>query len=367
MNLIAANVLIVSAIGGALALLLVLAEMLFANYGECSIDINGGKKVLKVQGGGHLLGALAAERLFIPSACGGRGSCGYCKVKVLSGAGPVLPTEKPFLSAAELAGSIRLSCQIKVKNDLAIEVPEELFAIREFRARVSEIVDYTYDIKGVTFELLEPVAIEFKAGQYVQLRAPRYEKSRESVSRAYSISSRPEDDRHVQLIIRRVPDGIVTTWVHDYLKQGDEISFTGPFGDFLIRDTAADMFFIAGGSGKAPIKSMLEHLRIEGSRRRMVYFFGARSVRDLYLTEEFRQLERDLPDFTYVPVLSQPQEGDGWDGRTGYVLSYFQEFLRDAANTEAYLCGSPGMLNSCVKKLRELGVAEQNIFFDSFA
>ena len=367
MNLIISNVLVVTAIGGILALLLVLAEMIFANYGECKIDINGGKKVLSVQGGGHLLGALADNKLFIPSACGGRGSCGYCKVKVLEGAGPVLPTEKPYLTAQELAGNIRLSCQIKVKNDIQIEIPPELFAIRQFKARVSEIVDYTYDIKGVTFDLLEPDTIEFKAGQYVQLRAPKYGKVRESVSRAYSISSHPEDNRRLQLIIRLVPEGILTTWVHQHMHVGDEVSFTGPFGDFFIRDTDADMFFIAGGSGKAPIKSMVEHLKLAGSQRRMVYFFGARTMKDLYLTEEFRGFEQDLHDFTFVPVLSQPEEGSGWAGRTGYVLPYFQEFLRDPAKTEAYLCGSPGMLNAAVKKLKELGIPDENIFFDSFA
>ncbi len=361
------NIVIVSGISGVLALLLVLADWLIANYGECEIDINDGKKKLKVEGGSSLLSLLGDNNLFIPSACGGRGSCGFCKVKVLEGGGPLLPTEKPYLSLQELKDNIRLSCQVKVKEDIKIWVPPELFAIKRFKAKVEKIEDYTYDIKGLTMKLIEPNQIDFKAGQYVQLETPPYEKSKKSVSRAYSISSNPDEENIVQLIIRRVPDGICTTYVHDYLKEGDNISFTGPFGDFLIQDTEADMFFIAGGSGKAPIKSMVEYLHKHGSKRRMVYFFGARTTKDLYLTEHFREFEKKLPDFTYVPVLSQPEEGANWDGRTGYVIPYLKEFLRDSKTTEAYLCGSPGMIGAVTKELKNLGITEDRTFYDSFA
>ncbi len=367
MTFILWNILIVSGISGGLALLLVLADMFIANYGECTIDINNGKKQIKVEGGSSLLTLLGDNNLFIPSACGGRGSCGFCKVKVLEGGGPLLPTEKPYLNAQELKDNIRLSCQIKVKEDIKIWIPPELFSIKRFRAKVAKIEDYTYDIKGLTFKLIEPTRIEFKAGQYVQLETKPYAKNKSTVSRAYSISSNPDHEDILQLIIRRVPEGICTTWVHDHLNEGDEISFTGPFGDFVIQDTEADMFFIAGGSGKAPIKSMVEYLHNHGSKRRMVYFFGARTKKDLYLTEHFREYEKKLPDFTYVPVLSQPEEGSDWDGRTGYVLPYFQEFMRDPAKTEAYLCGSPGMISAVTKELKKLGVPEDRIFYDSFA
>lgn len=303
---------IASAISAVLAIILVVAEHFLANYGDCKLDINDGKKVLTVKGGGNLLMALASQKLFIPSACGGRGSCGFCKVQVNEGGGPILPTEKPYLSPAELKSNTRLACQIKVKNDIRLHLPEELFNIRRFSAQVAEIVDYTYDIKGVTFKLLEPNTISFKAGQYVQLETPPYGKVKQSVSRAYSVSSMPELGDRLQLVIRLVPEGICTTWVHQYLKSGDPVSFTGPFGDFYIRDTERDMIWIGGGSGMAPFKSMIEHLGEVGTQRKISFFFGARKLKDLYLTDYLHQFTEKLPNFTYVPVLSQPDSADGW-------------------------------------------------------
>jgi Na+-transporting NADH:ubiquinone oxidoreductase subunit F len=362
---IANTVIIVSVISGFLAFLLVLAEMFFANYGECKIEING-KKELVVEGGSSLLSSLNENKIFLASACGGRGSCGFCKCTVKSGGGPLLPTEKPFLNPQEIEAGVRLSCQVKVKEDLQIEIPEEIFNVKKFKAKVSQIKDLTYDIKELTLKLVEPSEIDFKAGQYVQLEAPPYEKSKLSVTRAYSISSSPLHKDYIQLIIRRVPDGICTTYVFDYLQKGDNINFTGPFGDFLIQDTQADMLFVAGGSGKAPIKSMLEYLQKQGSERRMVYMFGARTKEDLYLTEDFRDLEDQLSDFQYVPVLSRPKEDTDWQGKTGYIPPYFPEYIKDSENTEAYLCGSPGMIAAVKKGLLENGVSEDKIYYDSF-
>jgi Na+-transporting NADH:ubiquinone oxidoreductase subunit F len=270
------------------------------------------------------------------------------------------------LNSQEINKGVRLACQIKVKEDLQIEIPEEIFNIRKFKAEVSQIRNFTYDIKELTLKLIEPNEIDFKAGQYVQLEAPPYEKSKHSVTRAYSIASSPLHKDYIQLIIRRVPDGICTTYIFDYLQQGDNINFTGPFGDFIIRDTQSDMLFVAGGSGKAPIKSMLEYLQNQGSKRRMIYMFGARTKDDLYLTEEFRELEEKLADFTYVPVLSKPKEGTDWQGKTGYIPPYFPEYIKDPQNTEAYLCGSPGMIAAVKKGLLENGVSEDNIYYDSF-
>jgi Na+-transporting NADH:ubiquinone oxidoreductase subunit F len=360
------QVLIVTGIGAFLALMLVIADYFFANYGEVKIKINN-KKELVVEGGDSLLSTLNANKIFLPSACGGRGSCGFCKCTVNSGGGPVLPTEKPFLSAEELKNNVRLSCQVKVKEEIDIQIPDDIFNIKKFRAKVEKIEDMTHDIKEVTFSLLEPEKISFKAGQYVQLQSPRYGKIRQKVSRAYSISSSPEHDDYIQLIIRRVPDGICTTWVHDYLQEGDEVNFTGPFGDFYIRETEKDMIFVAGGSGKAPIKSMLDYLNLENSSRRMGYFFGARNLPELYLTEKFEKLESELDDFIYYPVLSDPNPEDDWEAREGYVMKYFDEFIKDPANTEAYLCGSPGMIGAVVKDLVQRGISEENIFYDSFA
>ncbi|MBN2460501.1 MAG: 2Fe-2S iron-sulfur cluster binding domain-containing protein [Candidatus Cloacimonetes bacterium] len=360
------TVLIVAAISGLLALLLVIADLLFANYGEMKITING-KKELVVKGGSSLLGLLNDNKIYLASACGGRGSCGFCKCKVNSGGGPLLPTEKPFLTPQEIEDNIRLSCQIKVKEDIFIEIPENIFNVQKYKAVVTEIKDLTYDIKELTLKLQEPASINFKAGQYVQLESPPYEKSRQSASRAYSISSSPDNQHFIQLIIRLVPAGICTTYIFDYLKSGDEINFTGPFGDFSIRDSQADMLFIAGGSGKAPIKSMVEYLYQHGSKRRMIYMFGARTRKDLYYTELFQDLEKKMVNFTYVPILSQPTEECEWKGKCGYVTPFFPEYIRDPQNTEAYLCGSPGMIAAVIKGLKSNGINEANIFYDSFA
>lgn len=348
-----------------LAILLVIAQRYLNDYGICKININS-KRDVPVTGGISLLGALTDKQIFLPSACGGRGSCGTCKCKILDGAGPLLPTEKPFLSPKELADNIRLSCQVKVKSDIKIEIPEAIFNIRRYKTRISEIVDYTYDIKGVTFELLDPDTIDFKAGQYVQLETQPYGKVKQKTVRAYSISSKPQDNKHLQLIIRLVPEGICTTWVHTQLKVGDEVFLTGPYGDFFIRNTDADIIYVAGGSGKAPIKSMLEDLQVKGCNRKMSYFFGARSLKDLYLTDEMNAFEQVFPDFKYIPVLSQPLPEDNWKGKTGFVMPYFKELIRDPKNTEAYLCGSPGMINAVQKALVELAVPKEKIYFDSF-
>jgi Na+-transporting NADH:ubiquinone oxidoreductase subunit F len=360
------TVLIVSGISGFLAVLLVIADYFFANYGDCKININK-KKDIVIKGGDSLLTSLNEQKIYLPSACGGRGSCGFCKCKVESGGGPLLPTEKPFLTAEEIKNNVRLSCQIKVKEDINIQIPDDIFNIKKFRAKVVSIVEMTYDIKEIRFQLLEPTEINFKAGQYAQLVTPKYAKIRQSVNRAYSISSSPDHTDFIELIIRKVPDGICTTWVHDFLKVGDEVNFTGPFGDFFIRDTNADMLFVAGGSGKAPIKSMLEFLEKRNSTRRMGYFFGARMRNELYHDELLAELEKGIQNFNYYPILSQPTEACEWKGRCGYVMPFFDEFIKDPKQTEAYLCGSPGMIAAVTKDLKKRGIPDEKIYFDSFA
>ncbi len=368
LNVIFQNIFVATLISMVLAIIIVIAEKYLSNYGDCKITING-KKDLTVKGGGNLLTTLAANKIFIPSACGGRGSCGYCKVKAQSGAGPLLPTEKPYLTPTELKDNTRLACQIKVRNDLEINIPESLFNIRRVEAIVKKIEDYTYDTKGVTFQLPEGQGVDFIAGQYMQLESPKYGKVKQSVSRAYSISSNPINKNELQLIIRQVPEGICTTYVHKHLKEGDKANLTGPFGSFTLKDTGNDIFFIAGGSGKAPIKSMVEYIKTAGINRRIVYFFGARTMADLYLTDYFFDFEKTLPDFTYVPILSQPDKfcKSDWCGKSGYINDYLKEYLRDPSKTEAYLCGSPGMITSIEKSLLQLGIPKSNIDYDSFA
>jgi len=351
-----------------LALFLVIAEYFFANYGECEITINDEKK-LNIEGGSTLLNTLKNEKIFIPSACGGRGTCGYCKVKIQDGAGPLLPTEEPLLAPEEIQSNTRLSCQVKVKRNMKIEIPEELFNIKRFIGKVSEIKDLTYDIKRLHIELSEPDTINFKAGQYIQLESKPYGEVKESVSRAYSISSPHYDKDYVEVMIRLVPDGICTTWVHNYLKEGDDVSFIGPMGDFYMREDESDIIFIAGGSGMAPIYSLLKEMEKKQNPRKAHYFFGARTKMDLFYSEEIQKLTETIPDFTYVPSLSRPDENDEWDGETGLITIVLENYLKTVTDKkhQAYLCGSPGMINACIAVLKKYNIAQSDIFYDPFA
>ncbi len=359
-------VLVVSLIGGALAAVLVLAEFYLANYGECRVTVNQ-EKEFTVQGGKNLLGVLAEEKLFIPSACGGRGTCGLCKLKVLEGAGPLLPTEEPYLDAQERESNVRLACQVKVRNDLEIEIPKELMSIREYSCRCTKIVDLTHDMKLFRLELDEPATMDYIPGQYIQLGTPPYEKSKQEVYRAYSIASDPAEKGVVELIIRLVPGGICTTYCFEHLQEGEEMKLNGPYGDFRLSDTQAPMIFIAGGSGMAPIKCLLHHMKNSGSQREAVYYFGANVVKELCLTDLMQRFESELANFRFVPVVAGGAEDPEWKGETGLVTEAVKRAYSDASQHEAYLCGSPGMIDASVKVLMDLGMPETNIFYDKFA
>jgi Na+-transporting NADH:ubiquinone oxidoreductase subunit F len=348
-----------------LAVVLVIADRFIADYGEVELTINDKKKIT-VKGGRPLLGTLMEEDIFIPSACGGRGSCGLCKLKVVSGAGQYLPTELPWLSPEEQKENIRLSCQLKVKQDMAIRIPEELFSVRRFKTKAEKITDLTHDIKELRLKLIAPDSIDFKAGQFVQIQVPEYKLSDESVFRAYSVSSAPSETDCVELEVRLVPEGICTTWVHDYLKEGQEVTINGPYGDFFLRDTKSDIICIAGGSGNAPIKSIMMDMAEKGNDRKLTYFYGARGKKDLVLPEKMKEIAEQLPNGKYVPVLSEPDEGDEWQGETGFVTDAVNSFLESGENTEAYLCGSPGMIEACIKVLTAKGVPEELIYYDKF-
>ncbi|MEJ5256751.1 MAG: 2Fe-2S iron-sulfur cluster binding domain-containing protein [Fervidobacterium sp.] len=362
--------LVVSAVSTVLAIIITVVDSIVNNYGEVQIDINDSKKVLKVNGGSPLLQTLSSQGIFVPSACGGRGSCGACKVKVLSDVGPHLPTELPYMSKEEINANIRLACQIKLKKDIRIYLPEELFNIRKFKGIVENLKDVTYDIKELGIRLVEPNEISFKAGQYVQLVIPPYENIKESTQRAYSISSSPSDRNHVELLIRLVPGGIATTYVHKYMKEGDVVEIVGPFGDFYMRDTNADMIMVAGGSGMAPIKSIIYDMWERGITNRNVwYFFGARSKRDLYYVEMFRELEKRWEKFHFIPALSDPLPEDNWEGETGLITNvldkYLQSVIPNENSKEGYLCGSPGMINACVQVFDKYGI--KDVYYDKFA
>lgn len=372
MNSILTASLLIGGLSAVLSALIVIVDSIVNNYGEVTIDINSGKKNLKVNGGASLLTTLSEQGIFIPSACGGRGSCGACKVKVLSDIGPILPTEAPLLEKEEMENNVRLSCQIKVKSDISIEIPEELFSAKRYKAKVSKIQDMTYDIKEVKIDLIDPNEIDFKAGQYMQLVVPPYEKIKEYTQRAYSISSSPSQKNSVEFFIRLVPGGIATTYVHQYLKENDEIELVGPFGDFYMRDTDADMICVAGGSGLAPIKSIVSDMFERGITDRNVWlFFGARSLRDLYYLDFFQEKEKKWEKFHFVPALSEPQPDDNWKGEVGLITDvlakYFKEKMDQDTQKEGYLCGSPGMINACVKVMTDNGIEEEKIYYDKFA
>jgi len=359
-------VLFLIACGTVLAVLLVLAERFILNFGPCAIDINNEEKKLTVQGGGSLLSLLASQNIFIPSACGGRGSCAYCKVSVSSGGGDIGPVEEPYLTPEERTRNVRLACQVKVRGDIAITIPREYFSARKFRGKLVSKRPMTHDIFELRIELNDPPEIEFTAGQYVQLESREY-KGRESVMRAYSISSAPSDRNHVELLIRLVPGGICTTWVFEHLREGQTVNLSGPYGDFHLRQTDAPIVFIAGGSGMAPIWSMLRNMKETGSTRPAMYCFGAQTQRDLFLVDELRSLEKEMPTFSFVPGLSNEPAGTNWNGETGLITEIVARKLPDTSRHEAYLCGSPGMINACITTLKKAGMPEDKIYFDKFA
>jgi len=349
-----------------LALLMVLAEATIGNYGEVTLTVNDDKS-LTVEGGRNLLSTLKDEEIFIPSACGGRGSCGLCKLQILEGAGDVLPTELPWLSDEEKKNQTRLSCQIKVKRDLRIRIPEELFSIRQYSATVARIRDLTHDIKELLLDLNEPQEMEFNAGQFLQLEVPEYELTDEPVYRAYSISSDPAQKKQVELEIRYVPNGICTTYVHKHLKEGDKVVLNGPYGDFFLRDSSCPIISIAGGSGMAPLKSIFFDMLAHGNQRKTMYFFGAKSRRDLFLLDEMKEIEKAMHDFTFIPALSEPLSDDHWDGETGLITEVVGRHIADASGMEAYLCGSPFMIDACIAVLKTRGMLDERIFYDKFA
>jgi len=360
--------LIVGIVSSVLSALIVIVDSIVNNYGEVEIDINNGKKKLKVKGGSPLLFTLASENIFVPSACGGRGSCGACKVKVLSDVGEYLPTELPYMSEEEIKENIRLSCQIKVKKDIKIQLPEELFNVKKLTGKVASIKDVTHDIKEVRIKL--PEEINFKAGQYVQIVVPPYDKIKQPTQRAYSIASTPSKKDEIDLLIRLVPGGIATTYVHNYLKEGDNLEVIGPFGEFYMRDTDADMICVAGGSGMAPIKSIVLDMYERGITNRNVwYFFGARTEKDLFYVELFKDLEKKWSNFHFIPALSEPIEPEKWSGEVGLITDVMVKYLENVVdkNTkkEGYLCGSPGMINACEKLLNEHGI--KDVYYDKFA
>lgn len=366
MNEILITTIALSGISAIFALLLTLADRTIGNYGEVKLTINESKEYI-VSGGSSLLSTLIEEKIFIPSACGGKGTCGYCKVQIHEGGGPVLPTETPFLTEEELKDNVRLSCQCKVKQDIKIQIPEELFNVKEYFATVVEIEDMTSVIKRLLIRLPEGEEINFKPGQFIQLKAPLYDGNDEEVYRAYSIASSPSDKTHIELFIGYVPGGKCTTYVHKHLKAGDTVQINGPYGDFYFQDdNDREIVMVAVGTGIAPILSILNHMKEENIQRKATFYFGAKTPDDLFLLDYFKDLEENLYDFKFIPTLSRVIEEHNWNGECGRVNNALDKYLIDIENKEAYLCGSPPMIDTVVENLINKGLPEELIFFDKF-
>lgn len=347
-----------------LTVLLLIAEKYLVNYGSCVISVNEGSVVFERDGGSTLLSDLYDSKIFIPSACGGKGSCGYCKVTVLAGGGPVLPTETPYLTRAEIRSGVRLACQLKVKEDIEIRLPEEILSVKEYRARVSSIHDLTYDIKEINMDLIEPTEIEHRPGQYVQVLA---EGPEGSVFRAYSISSPVHEKNKVQLNVRLVPNGIASTYLHN-LVAGDEVIFTGPYGDFhLSEDHETVIVCVGGGVGMAPIANIVRSIYGLWPDRKCYLFFGCRTTRDIFYLDEFSALAEKHRNFKVFYALSDPLGPDEkWDGDTGFIHLSVDKHLPPSGKQQAFLCGPPPMIEAVTEVLKIKGLKDENIFYDEF-
>ena len=280
----------------------------------------------------------------------------------MSGAGQLLPTEEAFINYQDRLRGTRLACQVKVKNDIEVLIPSDLLEAQEFDVTVAKIEDLTHDIKYILLKLNEQTTIKFKPGQYIQFKIPQTDEFR-----AYSIASEPSQDNIIELVVRLVPGGLCSTYIHEVLDINDQIKFTGPFGDFYLReDSNRDIICIGGGCGMAPIRSIIGYLIKKGMPRKLFYFFGARTKKDLFFTDELKSLENKYPNFKYIPALSEPSTKDKWDGEVGLITQVVEKYLDEKIPKEAYLCGPPPMIDAAIKVLTKKGVREEHIYYDKF-
>lgn len=387
-----------------LVFLLLLAESKLIPHGKVKIKING-EKAIEVDPGGTLLGTLANEKIFVPSACGGGGTCAMCKCQIFSGAGDILPTEKAHINRKEAREHTRLACQVKVKADLDIHVPDEIFSIKQFSGTVTSNENVATFIKYLNWDIDNGETLKFKAGGYVQLSVPEgqypFEKFDieeeykgdwdkfglwkyraavpEGVIRAYSMANHPAEGNKVALTIRiatpppnnpNVPPGYCSSYVFS-LKPGDKVNFSGPYGEFFIKDTDREMVYIGGGAGMAPMRSHIFHLfHTLKTGRKVTFFYGARSLRENFFEEEFRAIEQEFPNFKYVLALSDPQPEDNWTGPVGFIHqvanNVYLKDHEDPTEVEYYLCGPPMMIDAVIDMVSDLGVESEMIAYDKF-
>ena len=387
--------------------LLMIARRQLVATGDVTITVNGNAdKALQTSAGSTLLGTLADNQIFIPSACGGKGSCGVCKVKVLDGGGAILPTERSHMSRGEVRDCVRLSCQVKVKQDLDIEIPPEIFNVRQWQCRVRSNHNVATFIKELILELPEGDEVPFRAGGYIQIEAPagtydykdyaveeeykadwdqfnlwRYKAVLdESVTRAYSMANYPDEKGVIMLNVRiaspppRAPEGTppgkMTSYIFS-LKPGDEVTISGPFGEFFAKDTQAEMIYVGGGAGMAPMRShIFDQFRRLNTNRSVSFWYGARSLREAFYVDDFDAIASERSNFKWHLALSEPLPEDEWTGKTGFIHQVlYDNYLKDhpaPEDVEYYLCGPPMMLKACMDMLDSLGVERENILFDDF-
>ncbi len=389
----------------ALVLVILAAKAKLVATGNVKIRINEQKNI-SVPAGGKLLGALADAGVFVSSACGGGGTCAQCKVHIHSGGGDILPTEKAHINRREAREGMRLSCQVAVKQDMDVEVPPEAFETKKWKCKVRSNRNVATFIKEFLLELPEGEQVDFKAGGYIQIECPPHEvaykdfdiderfhgdwdkynvwryvsKVDEPVTRAYSMANYPGEKGIIMLNVRvaspppRAPEGTPPGKMSSYIfsrKPGDEVTISGPYGEFFIKDTDAEMVYIGGGAGMAPLRShIFELFRNRKTNRKVSYWYGGRSLRELFYVDHFREIEKEFPNFKFNIALSEPQPEDNWDGYTGFIHQVLLDnYLKDhpaPEDIEYYICGPPMMNAAVFKMLDDLGVEKENIAYDDF-
>jgi len=333
--------------------------------------VNDGARTAMVDSGRPLLFGLMSEGIYIPSACGGRGLCGQCRVCIKGRAPAHTDAERSLISESDREQGLHLSCQVRVSDSFSIEIPWKHFGARQYMAHVAGVRDLTWEIREVTLEMTG--GLPFTAGQYIQLFLPGTQSAPEPLYRAYSMASSPSSPRRLTLFVRREPGGVVSPYICDQLREGEELAIRGPFGDFCMHDSPREILFIAGGSGLAPIRSMLlemtENARKAGRPARpprtATLYFSVRSKKDLFLMDELYACESVLP-FHFVPALSNPDPGEPWDGENGGITAVLNRRLDKLDDREAYLCGGAGMIDASIRVLRAKGLPDERIFFDKF-
>lgn len=390
---------------GVMVVALLFVEAKVVVKGDRTVVINDDpSRSLQVPTGISLLSALTQNDILLPSACGGKGSCGLCKCKVEEGGRDILPTELAHLSREEKRDGVRLSCQLKVKEDMKIRIPGEIFNIKKYSAVVVSNENVASFIKELKLKLEGDETLDFKTGAYVQIDIPEYERfyreihvgetykkvwdrfdfwglkarAEEPVFRAYSLANTPEEPE-LMFTIRiatpppgetEIPPGVASSYLFT-LKSGDRVTLSGPYGDFFIKDTGREMCFIGGGAGMAPLRAHIFHqLLTVKTRRKMSFWYGARSKKELFYEDQFRELEKNYDNFMFVVALSAPEPEDHWEGTTGYIHQVaYDMYLKDhpdPTEIEYYLCGPPPMLEAAREMLHELGVEPEMIAFDDF-